>query len=55
MGHLLEELKHSEGGSATLIANANRIGAVLGWRPERDGLAFAAASALAWKRRLAAR
>lgn len=38
------------GDSASVVADARRIGAILGWQPEHDDLAFIIETALAWER-----
>ncbi len=43
------------GDVAVLVANAERIGTVLGWRPRHDDLDAIITTALAWERRLTAR
>jgi len=40
------------GDPAQIVANSDRIRALLGWRPQFDDLAVIAAHALAWERRL---
>ena len=51
----VEEGPRRPGDAAELVADVSRIKAVLGWRPQRDGLDVICASALAWEKKLGAR
>jgi UDP-glucose 4-epimerase len=48
----VREQPRRPGDPPALIAQAQRIREVLGWKPQHDDLAFIARTALAWERRL---
>lgn len=52
--HVIEEPRRA-GDPPSLVANATRIGEVLGWSPRYDDLDVIAGTSLAWERKLAAR
>ena len=43
------------GDPAAIVAGAERVRRVLGWKPRHDNLDFIVETALAWERKLAAR
>jgi UDP-glucose 4-epimerase len=50
---VIKEEPRRAGDPPTLIADASRIGQLLGWKPQFDDLEFIVKTALAWERRLA--